>query len=127
MEFQEIAENAYKKKGTGKFTDLPTDCAYYQLQDLYNRYKMGKISKEDSIIQKSKIEKQYNDNKKESENTLNVYKEYNEKRIENELLLAKIEKAESKDEALRYSLEVIGNCLSDNSFLSRNLQKLNLN
>ena len=127
MNFQEIAENAYRRKGTDKYADLPTDFAYYQLQDLYNRYQIGKISKEDSILEKKKIEKQYNDNKKEYEQTLNVYKEYNKNRIKCELLLAKIEKAENKDEALRYALEVIGICLSDNSFLSRNLQKLNLN
>lgn len=124
MEFEEIAKEAYKKNGPNKLWDLPKKYAYYQLEDLYYRYKLGNINEKDSIIEKRKINKEYEWNKEEYNKSLNVYKEYNKNRAKNTLLLAEIEKSKDKDKIIKLALEIIANCISDNSFVERILFKI---
>lgn len=123
MEFQEIAERAYKRIGPDKFWNLPERYAYLKLEDLYYKYRLGNISKEKSIIEKQKIEKEYNWDKQQYENALNVYKTYNENRIKSEILLAEVEKATDKEMVALNCFKVIANFISDDSFVERNLQK----
>lgn len=123
MDFQEIAEKAYKKTGTDKFWDLPERYAYFKLEQLYDKYKIGNISKENSIIEKQKIEKDYLWDRQQYENALNTYREYNKNRINKETLLAELEKANSKTIMVEKALQIIANDISDDTFVQRNLDK----
>ena len=125
MEFQEIAEKAYRKTGIDKFWTLPEKYAYLKLEELYYKYRLGNISKDKSIIEKQKIEKEYNWNKQKYQNALEVYKKYNENRIKNELLLDEVEKAKDKNTVILNCFKVIANFISDDSFVERNLHKFN--
>lgn len=124
MNFDEIADRAYRRLGPDKFYNLPQNFAYYQLQELYYKYKLGNISKENSIIEKKKIEKEYEENIIEYNRSLECYKEYNKNRIENTLLLAEIEKARSKEKIIEPALKIIANCTSDDSFVERVIKKI---
>lgn len=123
MEFQEIAERAYKKTGADKFWDLPERYAYFKLEQLYDTYRIGRISKGNSIIEKQKIQKDYLWDKKQYENALNTYREYNKNRISKETLLAELEKANSKTIMIEKALQIIANDISDDTFVERNLEK----
>lgn len=125
MDFQEIAERAYRKQGPDKFWNLPERYAYLKLEELYYKYRLGNISKEKSIIEKQKIEKEYNWDKQQYENALNVYKTYNENRVKNEILLAEVEKAKDRETMIKNALQIIANNISDDSFVQRNLEKFN--
>lgn len=125
MGFQEIAKKAYTKNKPDKFWNLPERYAYLKLEELYYKYRLGNISKEKSIIEKQKIEKEYNWDKQQYENALDVYKKYNENRIKNELLLDEVEKAKDKNTVILNCFKVIANFISDDSFVERNLHKFN--
>ena len=125
MEFQEIAKRAYTKNKPDKFWNLPERYAYLKLEELYYKYRLGNISKEKSIIEKQKIEKEYNWDKQQYENALEVYKKYNENRIKNEILLDEVEKAKDKNTVILNCFKVIANFISDDSFVERNLHKFN--
>lgn len=123
MDFEKIAEEAYKRNGINEMWDLPARYAYLQLETLYYNYKIGEISKEDSIIEKSKIKKEYEYFKRDYEDTLNVYKEYNENRKKTNVSLTEIEKSTDKDEILSKALEIIAKFISDKDFKDRILRK----
>lgn len=123
MNFQEIAEKAYRKNGIDKFWDLPERYAYFKLEQLYDKYKIGNISKEKSIVEKQKIQKDYLWDRQQYENALNVYKEYNKNRIQNEIFLAEIEKSNDKDAIILNALKIISNCINDKDFVDRNMRK----
>lgn len=124
MGIEEIADRAYKRIGPDIYYNLPKKYAYYRLEDLYYNYKLGNISKENSIIEKRKIEKEYEENEYEYNRNLEMYKKYNESRIENTLLLAEIEKAKDKDSIIKPALKIIANSTGDESFVERLLEKL---
>lgn len=124
MKFEEIAKRAYKEEGYPEFCDLPCKYAYLQLEQLYNKYKLGTITKEDSIIEKKRIEKDYNFNEEDYQENLEIYRIYNRKRADNEVMLSKIEKSKDIKEILEYSFKIIANCLNDGTFVERNLEKL---
>ena len=90
---------------------------------MYYKYRLGSISKEKSIIEKSKIEKEYDWDKQQYENALEVYKKYNENRIKSEILLAEVEKAKNKETVVVNCFKVIANFINDDFFVERNLQK----
>lgn len=123
MDFEKIAEEAYKKNGISEMWDLPARYAYLQLEELYYNYKIGEISKENSIIEKSKIKKEYEYFERDYEDTLNVYKEYNENRKKTNVSLTEIEKSTDKDEILSKALEIIAKFISDKDFKDRILGK----
>lgn len=127
MEFEEIAKKAYKKEKLDKNWDVSTKYAFLRLKDLYSRFEFGEIDKEKSIMEKKKIEKEYKDDRKYYENTLEVYKEYNDNRIEGQMLLANIEKSKDKDEIIKDALKLIAKLVKDDTFVKRNFEKLNLN
>lgn len=121
MNFEEIAEAAYYRKGISKLWELPQRYAYLQLEELYYSYKIGNVGKEDSIIKKKKIQKEYEYNQQIYENYLNVYKEYNENRVKYSMLLCNIGKAKSKKDMITNALEIISMIISDDTFVERNL------
>lgn len=123
MEFEKIAEEAFRRKGINEYWELPERYAYIQLEKLYYDYKIGEISKEDSIIEKSKIKKEYEYFKRDYTDTLNIYKEYTENRSKNNMLLTEIEKSTDKDEILKKTLKIIENFISDKDFSNRILAK----
>lgn len=92
MNFEEIAEKAYKKSGIDGFCDLPTKYAYLRLEELYNIYKIGKITKEDSIIEKAKIQREFENNKSQQNKYMDIYREYNQNKRDNSMLLIELEK-----------------------------------
>lgn len=127
MDFEEIAKMAYLEKKEEDFWNLPKKYAYFKLKELYFNYKIGKYSKEVSVIEKAKIKKEYLQNEQDYENELNVYKEYNKNRLENTLLLADFEKTKDKEEALKYAIPIIANCISDENFIKRANERFGLN
>ena len=124
MEFEEIADRAFRRLGPDKYYNLPKKYAYMQLEDLYYKYKLGNISKENSIIEKRKIQKEYEENIIVYNRSLECYKEYNENRIKNTLLLAEIEKSRDKESIIEPALKIIANYTSDDSFVERVLGKI---
>lgn len=124
MDFEKIAEFAFKKQGIQNGWDLPVCYTYLKLEKLYYDYKIGEINKENSIIEKSKIKKDYEYFKRDYEDTLNVYKEYNENRKKTNMLLTDIEKSNNKEEILEKTLEIIANFISDKDFKNRIMRKL---
>lgn len=127
MEFEELSMKAYKKEGAGKFADLPTRYAYLKLEDLYFKYRSGSISKEKSSLEKSKIEKEYNQDMYDYNRSLEINKEYLENRKISTELLCDIGKSKNKEEILKYSLEIISNFIADDSFVSRTLKQIEEN
>ena len=126
MDFEEIAKMAYMEKEEDKYWNLPKKYAYLKLKELYLKYKIGKYSKEVSIVEKAKIKGEYLEAEKVYQNELDVYKEYNRNRLENTILLSKLEKTRDKEEALGYSIQIIQNCISDKDFSKRICEKLDL-
>lgn len=126
MDFEEIAKMAYMEKEEDKYWNLPKKYAYFKLKQLYFNYKIGKYSKETSIAEKAKIKGEYLEAEKNYENELDVYKKYNRNRLENTILLSKLEKTRDKEEALKYSIKIIQNCISDKDFERRICEKLEL-
>lgn len=124
MEFQKIAEEAYRGNGINDSWNLPTKYAYMRLEILYNKYTMGNISKEASIIEKAKIEKEFEGNKSEYNKVLEINREYNQNRADNTMLLIQVEKSNSKEEMVEPLLRIVGKCVKDDSFADRNLEKI---
>lgn len=121
--FDNIALRAFKKAGLTKYASLPERYAYVQLEDLYFRYKCGDFDKNEAEIRKSKIKKEYNQDIKEYENVQEMFKEFNESRIKNETLLYDLEKSKDKEEIIKIALQIISNCISDNTIIDRYNEK----
>lgn len=124
MDFEQIAELAYKEKELNEFANLPEKYAYLELKDLYYRYKCGDFSKEQSIKIKNKIKKEYESNISTYKENQRIYKEYNDNRIRNTLYLARLEKSNDKNEIIEMLLKIISNCLSDDTIFERNKSKI---
>lgn len=127
MEFQEIAEAAYRNKGIDSFWSLPTKYAYLSLEKLYYKYKIGDIKKDASIKIKNEIAKEFRNNMLEYNRSLEIYKEYNQNKIYNTMFLLQIEKANSMSEMIQPLLKIVGNYVKDDTFADRNLEKLTEN
>lgn len=126
MDFEDIAKMAYMEEKEDKYWNLPKKYAYFKLKQLYFDYKIGKYSKETSIVEKAKIKGEYLEAEKNYQNELDVYREYNRNRLENTILLSKLEKTRDKEEALGYSIQIIQNCISEKDFTRRICEKLDL-
>lgn len=124
MDFNEIAEKAFRKEGLDEFWNLPVKYAYVQLEELYYRYSINDLSKEKCVKLKNTIRKEYESNLLNYNTTMEQYKVYNNNRIVNAMLLAQLEKTKDKDKIIELSLRIISNCIEDKSFVDRNLKKL---
>ena len=124
MDFDEIADRAFKGTGYENLWNLPKKYAYLQLEKLYFRYNKGYETKENCIAEKARIKKEYEWNEEEYNRHFNICKEYNENRIKNETLMIQIEKAKNKEEIIKPALEIIANCVSDDNFVYRITEKL---
>lgn len=123
MEFDEIADKAYRRIELDEYANLPTKYAYLKLKNLYDEFKNGEISKENCVPIKQKIKREYENNLLEYNRDMEIYKEYNQNRNENEVLIIDINKSNDKNEILKKCLKIIENCLKDSSFSSRILEK----
>lgn len=124
MDFNEIAEKAFRKEGLDEFWNLPVKYAYAQLEELYYRYSINDLSKEKCVELKNKIRQDYEGNILNYNTTMEQYQIYTKNRIENDILLPIIEKSKDKNEIIKYSAKVIANCIEDKSFVDRMLKKL---
>ena len=124
MEFDEIADKAFKGTGCDKLWNLPKKYAYLQLEQLYFKYRKGYETKENCIIEKSKIKKEYEWNEEEYNRHMEMFKAYNDNRIKNETLIIEIEKAKSKEDIIKPALQIIQNCVADDNFVYRITEKL---
>jgi hypothetical protein len=125
MNFEEIAEKAYKGLEIDKNSNLPTKYAYLQLKDLYLKYKYGDLSKEKCITLKNQIRQQYNADVLEDNRNIEIYKEYTKNKIENTTLLINVEKSRDKKEIVSFLSKIVANCIKDDSFVERVLAKWN--
>jgi len=127
MDFEEVSKKAYLNKGPDENWKLPAKYLYLRLNILYNKFKIGEISKDESIIEKKKIEKEFLEHKLEYDRITGVYREYNENRVKGAELLTELEKSEDKDEMLEKALRVISFFVKDDWLVERNLQKIKSN
>lgn len=122
-EFENLAVKAYKNIELTEFADLPERYAYLRLQNLYYRYKCGDYSKEKAMKIKEKIKKEYIEDFYKYKNFSDMFKEYNENRIKNEILLYQLEKEIDKEKLLQISIKIISNCINDKTLIDRFEQK----
>ena len=125
MTFEEISEKAFKRESLGEYNNLAEKYAYLQLYNLYRDYHNKIIDKENSIKQKNKIEKEFEENQKKINNYYDVFKKQNEIRIKYNVYLTEIEKSMNQDELLEKSLKFIELIIQDKSFFDRNIEKVN--
>lgn len=123
-EFENIALKAYKNIPLNEFAELPEKYAYLQLKYLYYSYKCGDLSKIDAEIKKREIMNEYKTDCFNYKRCMEICNEYNKNKMNNEMKIASIEKSKDKEEILRLALEAIGIFISDSSFASRNIGKL---
>ncbi len=123
MDFEIIAEKAYRQEGFDKYWNLPERYAYIRLEQLYYNYKTKNIDKEKSKIEKQKIKKEYDFDIQQYKSDLEIHKEYHENRLKNTEYLINIEKAKTKDEMMINALNIIQNIVSDKSFVNRVMEK----
>ena len=124
MDFEKIAELAYKGEGINDSWDLPVRYTYLRLEKLYHEYKIGAINKEKSIVQKAKIAKEFKDYRAEYDRNVEINREYNQSRADNTMLLIAIEKSTDVREMLEFALKIIANNVKDDSLVARNLEKI---
>lgn len=124
MEFDNIAERAYKGIGNDKLWNLPKKYAYMQLEKLYYNYKLGSESKESCVIEKARIKKEYEQNEEEYNRHFTICRDYDGNRIKNETLLIQMEKAKAQEELIKPALQIIANCIADESFVERITEKM---
>lgn len=124
MEFDEICKNAYMGATLSNCTPLPEKYAYLQLQDLYLKYETKQLTKEESIKLKNGIRQEYEYNSNEYNLMVQFYKENNKNKKENYDKLVEIEKSNNKDDILKAALEIIANIIRDETFVDRNLSKI---
>ena len=123
MTFEEISEKAFKKEQLGEYSNLAEKYAYSELYYLYRDYRKTIIDKETATVNKSKIEKEFNENQKKINNYYDVFKKQNEIRIKYNTYLTEIEKSQNQDEILEKSLKFIEIIIADPSFYNRNIKK----
>lgn len=127
MDFEEIFKKVCVNSELDKKAKLPEKYVYERLENLYYDFKQGRYSKEKCSQIKNEIRKEYESSKAEYEKVLEVYKEYNQNRIENELILNNLEKETDKDKLLKICFKLIENYIKDDSFVERNTNRLGLN
>lgn len=123
MTFEEISEKAFKRESLGEYNNLAEKYAYLQLYNLYRDYHNKIIDKKNSIKQKNKIEKEFEENQKKINNYYDVFKKQNEIRIKYNKYITEIEKSQNQDEILEKSLKFIEIIIADPSFYDRNIKK----
>ena len=123
MDFETIAEKAYRQDGFDKYWSLPEKYAYIRLEQLYYNYRIKNIDKEKSKIEKQKIKREYDFDIQQYKVNLEIYKKYHENRLKNNEYLINIEKAKTKDEMMINALNIIQNIVSDKSFVNRVMGK----
>lgn len=124
MEFDKISEYAYNQKEIPKIATLSDKYAYLQLSDLYYRYKLGEFSKEESIAKKQKIKIEYESNIDNDKWHMKIFKEYNDNKTENELMIYRLNKTNDKNEMLDILLKIVVNCTGDDTIYKSNISKI---
>lgn len=123
MTFEEISEKAYKREEIGKCRNLAEKYAYLQLFDLYKDYYNKKVSKEEAISNKAKIEKEFEENQRKIERYYEELKYRENIKAKYTNYIIAVEKSKSQDDILFNSLKFIETILQDSSFTDRNLEK----
>lgn len=118
--FQEINLKSYRNKGIDDNATVDEKYCYLKLQEMYLDYKCGKIDKEKAIKIRNKIEKEYENNKKNHEEYLRICKEYNDYRIKFETDLYKLNKTNDEHEKLKIALNIISKITNNKIDFSQN-------
>lgn len=122
-EFEELSKIAYKGEELSDLAPLPKKYMYIKLVNLYESFSTGKFSKEKCVELKNKYKKEYKEIMAEHEKDMECYREYLANRRDNEVMLARIEKSQNKEECLDLCLKIISNCVHDKTFYERNKAK----
>lgn len=122
-DFEELAKIAYKGEELSDFAPLPTKYMYLRLSILYDSFARGRYSRQQCVILKNQLRKEYKDILHEHERDMECHREYLSNRRENTELLIKLEKSHNKDEMLDICLKIISNCVHDKSLYDRNSNK----
>lgn len=118
--FQEINLKSYRNKGIDDNATVDEKYCYLKLQEMYLDYKCRKIDKEKAIKIRNKIEKEYENNKKNHEEYLRICKEYNDYRIKFETDLYKLNKTNDEHEKLKIALNIISKITNNKIDFSQN-------
>lgn len=125
MKFEEIAENAFKNTyPTEHKLNLAEKYTYLQLVNLYKDYKNALISKEDAAKNKTKIQKEFEENQRKIDEFYEYLKERSKARDKYFEYIAAIEKSKSQDDILDNSLKFIEQIIADSSFYYRQMKKI---
>lgn len=125
MKFEEIAENAFKNiYPTEHKLNLAEKYTYLQLCNLYKDYKNALISKEDATKNKTKIQKEFEENQRKIDEFYEYLKERSKARDKYFEYIAAIEKSKSQDDILDNSLKFIEQIIADSSFYYRQMKKI---
>ena len=123
MNFDEIAQKAYKHEKLESYCSLVEKYAYERLKNLYEKYKCGDIGKRDAEIEKNCIRKSYEQYKAEYDRDTEVYNKYYNNIIHNDSLVQQIDMCHNKDEMLELALKAVALFISDDYLVERNLAK----
>lgn len=119
MDFEDLCMKAYKQEGISKYASLPERHTYLRLQELYERYRCKDFDKEKAMTIKNKIQKQYENDKREYDDSFEICKTYNKRRIDNSDFLFELEKEKDIHKALELCIKIISNCMGDNAMVDR--------
>ena len=124
MTFEEISEKAFKREELGPYKNLAEKYAYLQLFNLYKDYYNKNISKEKATIKKAEIQKEFEDNQRKVDSYYRNLKQREEIKGKYTNYIIAVEKSQNQDEILYNSLKFIEAIIQDDSFTSRNLDKI---
>lgn len=101
------------------------DYGYYAvIKDLYTTYKVGGLSKEESIQAKEIYQNQYIDEYNKNDSHKEMYKGYQENIMKSDVLRCEINKSNDTKEMLLKSLECISLLTGDEMFYKVNSKKI---
>ena len=124
MTFEELCERAFKRQELGEFANIAEKYAYLRMSVLFDDYRNAKINKGDAAKQKQEVKREYETYQKKIDDYWELCRKQNEVRVQYGQYIIDIEKATDQFELLDKSLLFIEKMISDDSFRSRNIKKV---
>lgn len=107
MTSDEIERLARDGRPLPQYTTLPDACYYETIRALWDAVRSGRITKEEAHDRKRRMLRQYAEYRAGYDNACSMYRRQQEQIRRSERLRILIAKAESTEEKLRYSLQLI--------------------
>jgi len=122
--FHQLEKQAYS--GTIEISDFPpVEYKYFsELRQIYYAFKFEGLSRPDAEKQKSRLFRQYQDEKQDYDKYHQFVRDWNSNIIKSELLRSQISKSSDFAEKYRLAVECIGALTGDTVFTRTELEKL---